>query len=106
MPAELWQAAAALAARHGVYRISRALGVSYGALKLRTDAGGTAAAEPRKRAGQSFVEVIGLGGDRPGGEVETELELVSCGGARLRLRHRGGGLELSEVIESFCRSSR
>jgi hypothetical protein len=50
MPEELWEAAVSLVARHGLYRVARAVRVDYGALKTRCDL---------RSAGESgvFVEV-------------------------------------------------
>lgn len=111
MPEELWREAAALAARHGVYRVSRVLRLNFENLKRRTVADGVLATTRRaapKR--ESFVEIVGIGeiGSREAARdaAHTEIEITIDGGARLRLRHAGGGVDLPGVIAAFLREAR
>jgi hypothetical protein len=93
MPEALWSRAASLAREHGVWWVSRSLGVNYQSLKRRVDAAEGEVIEPSRAAGGSesvsFVELDaeqflgrGLG--------ETALvELVASDGARLTVRLAG-----------------
>jgi len=110
MPEELWREAAAIAARHGVYRVSQALRLNFENLKMRMVAGTELRTKPTATTSRNFVEVVGIGAvDSPKTAselVHTEIEIASDGGARLRLRHSGGGLDLPGVVEAFLRSGR
>ena len=111
MPEELWREAAALAARHGVYRISQELRLNFENLKKRTESDGVLATTRRtapKR--ERFIEVVGIdevdareaASDMP----RTEIEIAMDGGARLRLRHEGSGVDLPGVVAAFLREAR
>jgi hypothetical protein len=111
MPEELWRAAAVLAARYGVYRVSRALRLNFENLKKRTFADGVLATTRRAATRrEGFVEVVGFGeiGSREAARdaAHTEIEIAIDGGARLRLRHAGGGVDLSGVVAAFLREAR
>lgn len=101
MPEDLWAAAAAVAREHGVWSVSRALGVNYESLKQRVGS----ASEDTGAAG--FVEVS------PGvlfGEASaqtTVVELSSGGGARLMVRIEGQApLDLSALAAAFWQRHR
>lgn len=115
MPEELWREAAGLAARHGVYRISQALRLNFENLKKRTLVGGGLAKRPfaAQRTAQTradFVEMMGIGevGLREAAReaAHTEIEITTDGGARFRLRHAGGGVDLPGVVAAFLREAR
>lgn len=104
MPEPLWEAAVAAAREHGVWSVSRALGVNYQSLKTRVEGvvrGGRGGAS----LAASFVELDGaqvLG--EPGREVTT-LELSRPDGARLTIRFEGRGqVDLPALAEAFWRS--
>jgi hypothetical protein len=87
IPAELWEAAAALTQRHTYLEVSKALRLNYNDLKRRAR-GFEEHHEPAERCDSGFVEVdlraMGNGG---GGEFVLEWEGV-CGG-RLKIQVRG-----------------
>ncbi|HNX05298.1 MAG TPA: hypothetical protein PKI32_07330 [Opitutales bacterium] len=111
MPEELWREAAALAARHGVYRISQELRLNFWNLKKRTESDGvlatTRSTAPKR---DSFIEIVGIGevGSREmaSDTPRTEIEIAIDGGARLRLRHEGSGVDLPGVVAAFLRGAR
>lgn len=105
MPERLWQEAAALARTHGAHRICQALGLGMKGLKSRTESSSVKRGQSKAGSTSGFVEVVGFGVDS-GGTGLVELELESALGARLRLRDSSGRVDLAEVVESFCRSSR
>jgi hypothetical protein len=87
MPEDLWDAAVSLVARHGLYRVARAVRVDYGGLKTRC---------ARRSAGESgvFVEVeasrllnppAGARDSRLEG-AGTVVEMCRPDGARLMIR--------------------
>lgn len=97
IPSELWRDAVRLARAHGLYEVSRAIPVDYGALKKHMEGNGEGLALPRfvelaPRAsaatsvweGQgAFVELSGVDGARmtirlPAGEVLDVVGLVSA----------------------------
>jgi len=83
MPEALWDQAAAVARRHGVWAVSRALRLNYECLKRR------AARRKKDRAG-GFVEVDAGALIGSGGWTGSEVELVGADGAKLTIRLRGG----------------
>lgn len=109
MPEELWGAAVELADDHGAYRIANELGLSYQALKQRTDE----AARSRRRSerGQrrraEFVEIdIGRALAHEAGEA-TEIEMMRGDGLRLRIRLGAREqLDLTAVTAAFVGSPR
>ena len=105
MPEEIWEAAVELARDHGAYRIAGELGLSYQALKQRTDEadrGGGRTRESGARRRAEFVEIdLGRALARGAGEA-TEIEMVR--GDELRLRIRLGArepLDLAAVTAAF-----
>lgn len=88
MPEELWGAAVELAHEHGAYRIASELGVSYQALKQRTEeaARKCRTSDRSKSRGAEFVEIdIGQALAREVGDA-TEIEMMRADGLRLRIR--------------------
>jgi hypothetical protein len=108
MPDALWGAAAELAREHGVYAAARALRLSYGSLRTRTEAAGdtrharTASLPPRV----TFVElpsaVLPAVADNSSGAV---VEVVGSGGQRLTVRLRSSELDLPALLRA-CWSGR
>ena len=89
MPAELWGGAVELAHEHGAYRIASELGLSYQALKRRTEEEAARSRGTSKRGEArrgEFVEVdIGQALALEAGDA-TEIEMVRGDGVRLRIR--------------------
>ena len=108
MPADLWAAAAQLAVKHGVHRISKAFRLSYESLKRRTVEmlpGGSGA----RGGGSGFVE---LGAPPPsvvpsaqGGNLE--LEVCDGEGQRMAIRLQGcSEVDVVSMVDSFWRRGR
>ena len=99
MPAPLWEAAARLAERHGIYPIARGLRVNYDSLKCRALAGASAR-EPKAatRAASPFIEVGPVTLPPVGSPPATgpAVELVDARGAKLTM-HLGNGDRLDIV---------
>jgi|ERR1019366_5026254 hypothetical protein len=102
-PEKLWAAAGRLAAKHGVYVSSRALGLEYNKLKR---ASGGAVGPVRTRATRSsiakpvkFIELTGALPVNPGG---CRLSLQHLSGQRLTLEMAPGAA--AEVVLQLCRS--
>jgi len=106
MPADLWDEAALLSRRYGVYRIASELGLGYSKLKkLAHPKDSRALSASHSPAG--FVEISGLQLEDRKTESLMELELTSATGARLRLRRNGREpLDVAGVVEAFGRSFR
>lgn len=114
MPEPLWSAAVALARKHGVYRVSRDLGVTYETLKSRlTKTSGAEASSKVKRARRSppptaatFVEVKAAPAIPPPlerrGDVVIEVEDGS--GAKMRIQFdaaAGAHLDVGALVDAF-----
>ena len=80
MPAELWKAAATLAAEHGVCRIARAVRIDYAALKRRMSAA-------EQTPNQRFIEVPAAAFTPNHGEAVFELSDDT--GAKMTFRMSG-----------------
>ncbi|MEW6746907.1 MAG: hypothetical protein AB1486_29570 [Planctomycetota bacterium] len=79
MPEDLWEAAARLAERHGVYAVARALRLNSASLKQRVE--WSAAGRSRREAEHPvFGEP---GGPRPAGHEGCLIELEGPAGRRL-----------------------
>jgi hypothetical protein len=101
MPEELWGAAVGLARVYGVYRVARALRVSYESLKRRTSESETA--KRSKGAGSAtFVEVdAGQFGALPT-PTATVVELTDGDGAKLTIRLPGSAdVDVVELANGF-----
>lgn len=99
MPEELWREAAELACTHGVYPISRALGVSYESLKRRIEDHGEFT-QSRQSETASFVELsmTQLVGRE---ERRAVVELSSGDGARMVVELSGYEVDVQGLAESF-----
>jgi hypothetical protein len=97
-PPALWKAAARCAARFGIYRTARALGVDYVCLKKRVT---PATKRPRAPAPSRFVELLPpVLAPQP----ECVVELESRAGAKLRLELRGSAIpDLVELARRLGR---
>jgi len=93
MPEGLWSAAVGLAQRYGVYRMARALGVDYGALKERAERAAGRDGDGTTFAGFVEVDVGELVGPvatpERHGRVEAVVELSRPDGARMVVRLTG-----------------
>ena len=90
IPAELWQAAAQVARKYGVWQTSQELHLDYNALSTRLRG------SPPAPVGTSFVEIPGKILSAPTGNV---VELVDPDGLRLRVELRD-----AESAQSLARS--
>jgi len=93
MPADLWQRAMGLAAKHGVCRIARAIGVDYSALRERMEVREV----PTREA--AFLEIpatLVLGGVEAG---EVQVDIALADGSQLRMR--GRGLDTAAIVSAF-----
>jgi hypothetical protein len=96
MPAELWESAALLARTHGVYAVSRDLGLGYDSLKKRVE---TAWEGEEGIVHQGFVE---LSGSQLIGSAEVVVELLDVDGRKLTIRLPGGdGIDVRDLSECF-----
>ena len=106
MPAKLWDAAAGLARRHGVYRISQALQLSYESLRNRVlslgrDDGGHSAG----RSG--FVELERMGFVQTTEQIGMEVEVSNKAGEKMMIRVKGSKeVELVSMLEAFWSKGR
>lgn len=103
MPEPLWEAAVALARKHGVYAIARDLQVNYKSLKSKTaQASGEGRGAESRQGG--FVELSAaqlLGGSSPPGPV---VEITDGDGAHLTIHLRGqDDLDVPGVVDAFWR---
>ncbi len=96
-PPALWKAAARCAARFGIYRTARALGIDYVCLKRRV----APAAKPPQTAPSTFVELLPSVRSLP---PECVVELESRAGTKLRIELRGSAIpDLVELALRFGR---
>ena len=104
MPEDLWEAAAAVAAEHGLWFVSRALRVNYESLKRRV---GSVPEEEHGRGGASFVEVPAGSFVGQGVSPTTVLELSSGDGAKLTMRFDGhDALDVPALAAAFWQRDR
>ena len=93
MPADLWQRAMGLAAKHGACRIARAIGVDYSALRERMEV------REVPPPGAAFLEIpaaMVLAGVEAG---EAQVDIALADGSQLRMR--GRGLDTAAIISAF-----
>lgn len=105
MPEELWHAAVELADEESAFRIANELGVSYQALKQRTEE--ARRRTPNDRGQAEFVEIhMGQALAREVADA-TEIEVARGDGARLRIRLGARErLNLEAVTAAFVGGSR
>lgn len=108
IPRELWDEAERLAAKHGVFKTARSLGLDYMAVKRRITIAVPSDRAPAKSPvvrGQSrFVEVTPPCGPTGHGCV---IELEDESGAKVRIRlPRGDAAELGAFARAFLRGER
>lgn len=108
MPAELWRLATELACEHGVYMVSRTLGVSYEQLKKRVP---DTLLAVRNRSGPAdapqFVELLTAATRARVAESEWVVELKSIDGTSMTIRSTGQTApEMSKLVEAFWSRSR
>ena len=102
MPVELWEAAAGLAAKHGVYAVARAVGVEYSALRRRVEALDRPGLAKRSELAPAFVEFRPLSRDDSTPPVETILELSDGGKRRMTIRvSAGAAVDVAQVVNAF-----
>lgn len=95
MPEDLWDSAVAVARRHGLWAVSRALRVNYECLKGRCGRAEGVSGEGKAAGEAGFVE---FGGHLIGGHdgTRTLVELTSADGSKLTVRL--GGPESVDVM--------
>ena len=103
MPEELWVEAVEVARKHGIWKVSNAVGCSYESLKVRVERVEPPTAPPAVEAAAGFVSVSPppqiFGPPEP---MATEVELVAVDGARLIVRVEGrDGLDVAELARAF-----
>ncbi|MFC1482345.1 hypothetical protein ACFL51_00915 [Myxococcota bacterium] len=108
MPKELWESAAALARKHGVSPVARALGVDYASLKKHAKQGAAPAAKRRRRRtpeASGFVELSAAQlatASRAAESHRTEVELTDEDGRRLSIRLANGEtVDVVGLAEAF-----
>jgi len=100
LPEELWSEAAQLAEQYGVYRIAKALRLSYDSLKQHLPAS-AALAPKRKKTPAKFVELLPWSS---GMLPECSLELENARGAKMKIQLKGAAMsELSNLTRLFWR---
>lgn len=106
MPEELWRAAAELAQRHGVYRICRALRLSYESLKRRVlDLAVNGTGEGVCFPGFAVLDPKGMGQAPTLRGVEVEVSRL--GGERMVIRFEGGeDVDVASLVAGIWRQGR
>jgi hypothetical protein len=82
LPASVWQSAAELARREGIYVVARSLRLDYCTLKKQVNGSGTVAAPSRKNPQARFLELIGAARES---SDEYVMEFESVRGPKLRI---------------------
>lgn len=101
MPEELWAPAVQLAGRLGVWRVTRALGLSYESLKRRVEEKAS-----RTEAPLGFVEVRGADLMGEATSDATVVELSATDGTRMVVRlGRGATVDPVALITAFRRQA-
>ena len=111
MPRELWEEAAQLGRKFGVYPVSRDLNLHYGRLKQLVT-GEVASVHRRKKAtvtkgGFMELRAVSIPDGEAGTVVDsrefvTDVAVTKPGGTTLRIRQRGPeGMELSGIVAAF-----
>ena len=100
MPAEIWEAAVALAQRYGACQVSRGIGIDYKTLRLRL---AKAAGKPEV-VNPTFVQLpVTLDQASPGSTAAgTTIELFRPDGSRMRIHlETGRGIEAAGIVAAF-----
>jgi hypothetical protein len=109
MPDPLWAEAAALAKVLGVYRVARALGLNFVALRRRRSALGSREegrfrakeSQPLEGQARGFIEVKGIPLVPPAVSDGAVVEVVAVDGARLTLRLREGVSDVAGLVNAL-----
>ena len=83
LPASVWQSAAELARRHGIYVVARSLRLDYSTLKKQVNGSGAVPTRGRKKPQAKFLELIGAARESTD---EYVLEFESVRGPKLRIQ--------------------
>ena len=83
LPASVWQSAAELARRHGIYVVARSLRLDYCTLKKQVNGSGAAPSRGRMKSPAKFLELIGAAQETTD---EYVLEFESVRGPKLRIQ--------------------
>lgn len=102
MPEDLWAAAASLARAHGVYGVSRALGLSYETLKTRADASEGCSKGQEAILG-GFVRVQGAEMAVGSSGCGPTVEVHHPGGVKVVVRLPAGtDLDVGDLAAAVC----
>lgn len=102
MPVELWREAEELASRHGVYAVSRGVGVSYGTLKRRVEGADGCASDAGTAVEPRFVEFQPLSG--VAGKATSAVTTIELrdGTVQMTIRTSSGSLrEAAQLVRAF-----
>jgi len=108
IPPELWSGAVGLVARHGVYRVARALSLDYAVLKRRVALTGAdrrpAQQEPSEpKFVEMFVATSTSAPAAPAARAECVVELVNARGTKMRVEFSAAGMAgLAVLCNAFC----
>ena len=103
MPEELWREAISLAARYGLGRVARGLGVDYGTLKSRYNQASRTEAEPSSSGEAEFVE-LALPRLPKSAEAPVTVELAAPDGSKLTVHLSGSaGPTVLDLVDAFWR---
>lgn len=101
IPKDLWQAAAELARKHSINKVSKALHLSYADLKNRVYP--SPKPRPANKEKASFIE---LGYGQPSLVPETIVDMETKKGSRLRICFKGKtDFDLMSLAKTFCQKS-
>ena len=109
MPEELWSEAVEMAARHGVFRVSKSLGLEFAKLKklLEQRNGKPRRARGGKVAGFVELPAAELLGGASAVASGAVVELFGSDGARLRISVTGpAAVDLPGLVAAFWRGER
>ena len=103
MPADLWQRAKSLAARHGICRIARAVGVDYSALRGRMAVREVPTPAPTFMEIPAAMILTGTPDMEAGLGNETQVDIALADGSQLRMR--GRALDAAAIVAAFMERS-
>jgi hypothetical protein len=83
LPSSVWQSAAELARRHGIYVVARSLRLDYCTLKKQVNGSGAVPARGRNKPQTRFLELIGA---TRASTDEYVMEFESVRGPKLRIQ--------------------